>query len=264
VGSYLNFAADFLVHGFLRKHDGTFTTFDAPTADSSIIPVGINPAGEITGYYFGADFQDHGFLRRHDGTFITFHVPAATGEGQYTVPTSINPGGEIAGYYVDTNTVTHGFLRAHNGTFTTFDAPGGPGSIPFGSQLSINPEGEIAGSFCDAAGCHGFLRARNGTFTAFDVSTTCCIGTGVSAINPSGVITGGYSNRDFNSSDLFVIHGYVRTPDGTITTFDAPGAGTSLDQGTNPVSINPSGEIMGVVIDSNQTSHGFLLTYKAR
>ena len=30
-------------------------------------------------------------------------------------------------------------------------------------------------------------------------------------------------------------HGYVRTADGTITTFDAPGAGTSPGQGTFPL-----------------------------
>src|SRR5207248_3394543 len=46
------------------------------------------------------------------------------------------------------------------------------------------------------------------------------------SINPAGTITGRYSD----ASD--VLHGFLRTPDGTITTFDAPNAGTDPCQGT--------------------------------
>jgi len=51
--------------------------------------------------------------------------------------------------------------------------------------------------------------------------------------------------------------------DGTITTFDAPGAGTSSYQGTGcasdcPTSLNDFGAITGIYIDSNWVYHGYL------
>jgi hypothetical protein len=42
------------------------------------------------------------------------------------------------------------------------------------------------------------------------------------------------------------------------TSFDAPGAGTSPGQGTNPQAINESGQITGIVTDSNWLSSGFV------
>jgi hypothetical protein len=38
-----------------------------------------------------------------------------------------------------------------------------------------------------------------------------------------------------------VAHGFVRAPNGVITTFDAPGAGTGAGQGTFPGQNDPSG-----------------------
>jgi hypothetical protein len=67
--------------------------------------------------------------------------------------------------------------------------------------------------------------------------------------NPSGATSGQY--LDPNS----VSHGFVRNADGTIVTFDAPGAGTG---GTNAFSMSPSGVAMGWFLDSNFTFHGFL------
>src|SRR5215472_2730540 len=43
----------------------------------------------------------------------------------------------------------------------------------------------------------------------------------------------------------------------TITTFDAPGAGTARDQGTFAFNINPSGTIIGFIRDANNVRHGF-------
>jgi hypothetical protein len=39
-----------------------------------------------------------------------------------------------------------------------------------------------------------------------------------------------------------VAHGFVRAPNGVITTFDAPGAGTGAGQGTFPGQNDPSGD----------------------
>ena len=53
-------------------------------------------------------------------------------------------------------------------------------------------------------------------------------GTRAYSINPSGTITG------FFTDSANVAHGYVRSNQGVITVFDAPGAGTGPGQGTFP------------------------------
>src|SRR5213596_3109389 len=47
-------------------------------------------------------------------------------------------------------------------------------------------------------------------------------------------------------------------PQPTITTFDAPGAGTGPGQGTTAFSINPEGTTAGRYIDASDAFHGFL------
>src|SRR4029453_1566712 len=44
----------------------------------------------------------------------------------------------------------------------------------------------------------------------------------------------------------------------TITTFDAPGAGTGPGQGTSALNINPAGTIVGFSRDSNRARHAFI------
>jgi hypothetical protein len=58
----------------------------------------------------------------------------------------------------------------------------------------------------------------------------------------------------------YVEHGFVRTPDGTITVFDVPGAGSvpGSYQGRYSASINDLGEAVGYYLDANYTAHGFL------
>ncbi len=95
------------------------------------------------------------------------------------------------------------------------------------------------------------------TFTVFDcpgAGTSPLQGTGAISINSAGVITGfcvlsGTGN---------VAHGFVRGSDGTITMFDAPGAGTGKNQGSFPLSINTGGVIAGMVSDKNNVYHGFV------
>jgi uncharacterized membrane protein len=51
-------------HGFIRHHNGTFISFDAPVPGFIYInPSAINPAGEITGSYLDGSFVQRGFLR---------------------------------------------------------------------------------------------------------------------------------------------------------------------------------------------------------
>ena len=105
--------------------------------------------------------------------------------------------------------------------------------------------------------------SQGSTFTIIDVTgagTGSMQATIALAIDAAGDVTGTYldSNR--------VAHGYVRTANGTISTFDAPGAGTgpptgglsTKNQGTIPTGINSSGVITGTYVDSNLAYHGFV------
>ena len=104
----------------------------------------------------------------------------------------------------------------------------------------------------------GVWRARpDGTFTAFDApraGTGFRQGRNISTgfgLNPGEMVTGWVIDASS------VNHGYVRAPDGTFTTFDAPSAGTSAGQGTVAFGINPAGG-MGYYVDGSYVTHGFL------
>lgn len=84
-------------------------------------------------------------------------------------------------------------------------------------------------------------------------------------INLTGAVTGIYAD------DNNVMHGFLRTPEGRLIAFDAPGAGdvgglyfvatpagTWGGQGTYPFSINPEGAIAGLYADENSVIHSFV------
>jgi hypothetical protein len=72
-----------------------------------VVPVGINDAGNILGFYVDLSGVSHGFVRRRNGTFATFSFPGVT----FVIPLSINSRGAITGYYqASVFTTSHGFL----------------------------------------------------------------------------------------------------------------------------------------------------------
>ncbi len=239
----------------------TIIEFNAPGAGTGAyqgtIAVQINAAGAIIGYYFtgSSAVGGYGFVRTPGGNFTSFNPPDAF----YTYPQSINPNGDVAGYSFN-NAVASGFLRAPGGDLTTIEVSGaGTGYAQGTFAWDINAAGEIAGTYIDGNGVsHGFVRAPDGAITTFDVPGA---GTGANqgtymasqeGLGEAGAIAGWYI--DSNS----VNHGYLRDPDGTITTLDAPGALTGANQGTLAYGINPAGEIPGVYYDGNNVLHGFL------
>lgn len=269
--------ANSVSHGFVRKPDGTIIKFDLPNSDS-MIPSTINSAGVIAG-----QTNAHAFLLGEHGTIITFDVPDAVGAS----PMSINPAGVITGQYITANDpqniasndpaivdacisgaignigsdLSHGFVREPNGTITKFDVPGAGKSGPGGTYPnSINPAGVITGNYSDnSCVSHGFVREPDGRTSTFDNPEpgTPPFQTNPDlipySINPAGVITGNYVNARTAAS-----HGFLRATDGAITTFDAPGAGTSSFNGTYPNSINPAGVITGDYVDNSSKTHGFV------
>jgi hypothetical protein len=154
---------------------------------------------------------------------------------------------------------------AHAQTIAVFDTPGaGTGFLQGTVGIGITPAGAIAGAYIDANNVvHGFIRAPWGAFTTFDAPgagtvpgvqgcTESCQGTIPWGINPAGEITGQY--MDANN----VVHGFVRSANGAITTYDVPAAGTGPGQGTYGESINPTGEITGEYSDASSVWHGFI------
>jgi hypothetical protein len=248
-------------------------TFDAPGADTTTgsfngtFASGMNIRGAVTGSYIDANNVYHGFLRSREGGFTTFEAPGAdTTAGSFngTSPSSINDLGAITGEYFDATGFGHGFLRSPEGKFTTFDVTGvgGYGSTP----IAINLEGAVVGYYTDSNfSFRAFLRSPDGKFTTWIGPGACtgngsegCYGSAAFNINFFGTIAGGYQDNSVN----FVGHGLIRSPDGKLTTFDAPGAGTGSGQGTGcpgcARGLNQSGAIAGIYSDANSVNHGFL------
>src|ERR1700731_3690881 len=228
-------------HGFLRAADGTFTSFDDPgagTCSTSCGTIGpgqgtrayaINPSGAIAGFYSDNTGRCHGYVRAANGTFTQIDAPdAGTGpfpQGTFPsefTPMGINPAGAISGFYVDASSVQHGFVRDQHGKITEFDPPG---SI-FTNPNAIDAPGNITGFYFDANFVgHAFLRDTNGTFTQIDApgaDSTPGSGNGTFGVGltPSGDVEGVFVDAKG------VLHGFVRSNQGTFSTFDVPGAGT--------------------------------------
>jgi hypothetical protein len=187
-------------------------------------------------------------------------IPPVAGPNVGTATYSINPEGAVAGYYSDANAVVHGFIRSPGGRFTIIDVPGaGTLTLQGTYTYNINAAGAVAGDYIDSNGVsHTFVRLADGTTNTFDVpgaGTSSGQGTfpcTIDCLTADGSVAGDYA--DANG----VFHAFVRSPNGAITTFDAPGAGTAAGQGTFPAGLNSSGTIEGSFVDINGTSHGFV------
>jgi hypothetical protein len=260
-------------HGYLRAPDGTFTIFDDPNAGTCSTSCGtigngqgtrayaINPSGDIVGFFTDNSARCHGYVRAANGTFTQIDAPDAgpgpapqgTFPSEFT-PAGINPAGAITGFYVDASSVQHGFVRDSVGNITEFD----PSGSIFTNPNAIDETGEITGFYFDANFVgHGFLRAPDGTITSFDApgaDMTPGTGNGTFGVGliPSGEIEGVYVDPSG------VLHGFVRSNQGTFATFDVPSAGKGPGQGTLPESNNTVDAIAGNYIDASNVNHGFL------
>jgi hypothetical protein len=276
VGDYLD--SNNAYHGFIRTPRGKFTTFECPGAGAGgTAAEAVNPAGLISAMYLDENSAWHGCLRAADGTFTDYDPPdagTASWQGTYaSIFSGINPEGEVVGEYLDNNWVWHGYVRTPRGAITEFNDPNAGTGVDSGQgtlTLGIDPAGEIWGTYMDPNYVfHGYLRSPHGSFTEVDVrgagtdtfQGTCacwpipCFG----GINAAGTVTGSYLDGNY------VMHGFLRTPDGKIVTFDAPGAGSTPGtssstwyQGTQAAAINSDGAITGYYTDAHNVVHGFL------
>ena len=93
-------------------------------------------------------------------------------------------------------------------------------------------------------------RADDGfTFTSIDFPGAAF--TFGRAINPAGEIVGWYCQK----ADCAIIHGFLRSPEGSFTQIDVPVAGAV----TFALGINPAGAIVGGYTDSVGNTHAYVL-----
>ncbi len=252
-------------HGFIRDAAGKVISYDAPDAGSSsgqgTVLGSINRGGEALGNFTDTNGVSHGFLLASNGGFTEFDAPnAGTGAFQGTYPAvsdGLTDQEAVGGFVYDNNFLAHGFVRAPDGTFTEFDATSNSlGTYVFG----INSQQTVAGVYAtpDGAGLGGFLRTSDGKIKTILVPLIGNIDTvsfGVNSINNAGALVGYYSNGNPPPPS----RAYVRAPNGKVTYFKAPDAGTGPNQGTFPYANNNSGEITGTYIDSIGAYHGFIV-----
>jgi uncharacterized membrane protein len=242
VGYYLD--ANRQVHGFVRSPRGSVRVFDAPGAYAEsaqdTVPTAINLAGRVAGIARVASSEGvtaRGFIRDPGGDMDVFDAAA---DAVRTEPTAINVEGWVAGTYDDANGQRHGFLRWSDGSITRFEIP------PLGKVTALAANGDAFGTCMpDSDGLQqGFVRKLDGSVSLFeapDFSTEVggvgcgkCRGLLVTGVNPAGRSVGYYGGADNEH------HGFVRAPDGTLTTLDVPGAND-----TYPAAINLLGQIAG-------------------
>jgi hypothetical protein len=98
---------------------------------------------------------------------------------------------------------------------------------------------------------YDYLRSVDGEYTTFRISgATDAVPYG---INDAGAMAG-YGIQ--HSSGVY--GGFIRESDGSITVFQAPGAGVGSGEGTKAFAINASGTVAGQYYDGSNGSHGFL------
>jgi len=263
-------------HGYLRYPDGRFLVFDHPDAGTDgangqgTRVGGVNALGAVAGSVRDGDNLDTPYVRDPDGTFYSVEfADFAGGNGE-----AINLWGAMVGNFLklseDQSVLFHyhGFIRNPNGSLTFFDPPGSQETdIP---NASINDSGAVTGDYwtcsADLSACtvHGFIRTPAGGYVTFDAPGAGANGyagggTYPQGINNLGEVSGYYG--DANS----VYHGFVRSADGKITTFDVPTTCTKTPNppadcafnGTFPANVNLLGRVTGSYSGEDGNPHGF-------
>lgn len=180
-------------------------------------------------------------------------VPTATFKpilgpnGDNVVVKAINNSQTVVG--IDT-VLNDGVIIDASGNVTSFTAPGALGGSL--QPVAINSAGEIAGVWLDQnLFSHIFFRYTDGTITSFsteDFGLTNVSGMQVTGLNDKGAITGYYLANAPDGN--FGKNGFVRSPEGDLTFFNAAGTNTA------PSSISNSGAITGSY--GLNPEHGFL------
>lgn len=235
---------------------------------------GINPGGDIVGFYVDAVGATHGF-RLSGGQFTTIDVPGALVGVAGNLPTvarGISPSGDIVGSYTApynpplSTTVGEdspaycpgatsvacikGFLYSR-GQFSAVLVPEHPGAI----AQRITPDGDIYGCLHDfllMADMTGFVRTRFGYLTLkpdggelADPSQFKTDSMNNGATPDGHTIVGGWTDLTVGRTHGFVVQ------NGQFQTYDVPGSNSTFTW-----DINPAGSFVGVY--HSDRNHGFV------
>jgi len=230
------------MHGFLLAPDGALATFDVPVTMKShggvemTCATGISADGTVSGWY-AIGMTGGGFVRAADGAITTFTV------GPFTEAGGMNQKRWIVGEY-DRNQKhpAQAFLRDPSGATQEFSVPGAVYAYP----RLVNRSRSIAGMAIVQTApfrYQGFFRPAQGKAALFgDVH----LDTEVSGMNDAGTVVGSFGDPHYTA--------FIRTSDGTLTTFEGPGG--AID--THAYGINNSGTIVGAFAYANGGGHSFL------
>ena len=253
-GSYLtSAAANAKRYGFLRYADGRVVSLDSASGD---VDVYVNDFDEIAGDTAPGDSALlFGFTRSRSGV-----LSQPFSFGQDTLVTGINASGNVVGYANIQALNTISFVVHSDGytekiTVAPSLAPG-CGAIQTLAR-AINASGKIAGYYstnCPPPGggvfsslSGGFMMSPDGVSTLFSAPGT--MDENLMAMDDLGDVTGAYAAADGT------LHGFVRNPYGTLTSFDPTESDAKAD--TQPTGINDAGVITGYYAQAGTTA-GFL------
>jgi probable HAF family extracellular repeat protein len=234
-----------LIMGAVRAQgQPIFSSIDYPGAALTNVQ-GINPAGDVVGYYQDTEGKQHGFLLS-EGNFTSIDHPGAIS----TDARGISPGGDIVGVY----TVApggpanmHGYLLSA-GTFTELKYPGHPGL--FAQRIAAN--GDIYGCYHDTdtmGSMHGMTLMRMAT-TFMPMGFDAAPASMRNGATPDGnTIVGFYTDLTTGLTHSYLVQ------NGSFKPFDL--AGSNLTQAWD---INPQGTVVGVFRELTGKVHGFLLS----
>jgi len=252
------------------QNNSAIVSIDAPDASAAMyrgtVALAIDSAGDVAGVYSDSNNVVHAFVRSAAGTITEFDAPQVNGiADQATIPMGFDAAGDLVGAYVDSTSRTHGFFRTAAGVISTIDAPGagnaGNGISGDTIPTFIDSAGDVAGIYVDSDQVtHGFLLPAGGSIVTFQAAPVTVgsggnsPGTDYVTVNNAGEAAGTYV--DVND----VVHGFIRSSSGTITTIDVPAAATGSGQGTAITAIDSAGDVGGLYTDSNNVAHGFVRT----
>jgi len=245
-----------------------FTTIDVPCSACpggialQTSASGINPAGDIVGFFNDQNGKVHGFLRS-GGQFTTIDVPGAlatsangispSGDivGNYTVPVSSAPPGSPNYCPAASPACIKGFRYTH-GQFLSLSFSGYPGAIP----QRITPDGDIYGCvhktdlgpsmFGSVWSRSGDVNLAAGGGQLADSTQSVSMSMNNGATPGGAVIVGLWTDMDNHR------HGF-QVQNGVFQSLDVPGSLL-----TAIWDINPSQQFVGVYIDGSGHRHGFL------
>src|SRR4051812_19768391 len=152
-----------------------YTAIDVP-GSSFTTAQGINPRGDVVGWYVDVvDKRTHAYLLE-GGRFTTFDYPNAV----YTDARGINARGQIVGAYRllgEPAVSFHGYLRSRDGGFEAVDFPEWPNTIP----QRITPDGLILGCRHDTdlgESMHGIVMNRRTLDRGVDIGVPMSMNNG--------------------------------------------------------------------------------------